>query len=132
PVVPLLVGGDGTAQLRDPVARRVLVAAVLDGPDRCPLHGGRAVDVGKSLAQVDRAGAHRERRHLGEDRDGHAAVVGQEARRACGGLPAVGAVGGPGGGAHAPTIATTGDTGAGVPTRTTRPTCTFVDKPVDS
>lgn len=61
--------GDGLAQCRDAQTGRVLVDALGDGVLGDLEHAGRAVLVGKALAQVDRADAGRQGRHLGEDRD---------------------------------------------------------------
>jgi hypothetical protein len=62
------VPGDGGPQLGDARPGRVLVAP---GPDRIDSGGQqlrRAVGVRKALAQVDAAGLHRDRGHLGKDR----------------------------------------------------------------
>jgi hypothetical protein len=87
---------DRIAQLGDPGAGRVLVSA---GPQR--VHGsvddhGRAVGVGESLAEIDRASAHRECGHLGEDggRDAfepvgdlvHLRLLGRRSRRVITGI----------------------------------------------
>ena len=72
--MPALVGGDRLAQLGDARAGGVLVAARaqrLDGRLDAP---GGAVGVGEALAEVERAGADRERGHLGEDRRRDAAA----------------------------------------------------------
>src|SRR5690606_23549751 len=52
----------------EPDAGRVLVVPALERGHRLGDHLGRPVDVGEALAQVDRAGADGERRHLREDR----------------------------------------------------------------
>ena len=65
------------AQLGDADPRRVLVVAGADRGDRGLVHLGGPVGVGEPLAQVDRPGGDRERRHLGEDRRAEAL----EARR---------------------------------------------------
>ena len=70
-----------------PDARRVLVDAVGDRLARSLEHLGRAVFVGKALAEVDGAGARREGAHLGEDRRGDRAVGGEQARACRGALP---------------------------------------------
>ena len=64
---PALVGGDGRAQRRDARARRVLVVAGAQRLGGRGQHLRRAVGVGEALAEVDRAGTHGERGHLGED-----------------------------------------------------------------
>jgi hypothetical protein len=93
-VAPALVRGDRRAQLRHPGKRRVLVggAAAQRGLD-----GGhdlrRAVGVREALAEVDRARARCERRHLCEDRRAegaqpcrgrHRRALWQDAARAAG------------------------------------------------
>ena len=65
---PLLVLGDGLAQHRVADTRRVLVEGAPDGLDGGLGHLGRPVGVGEALAQVDGAGADRQRGHLGEYR----------------------------------------------------------------
>ena len=67
-VLPLALSGDRLPQRRNADARRVLVDAVGDGVLGGLEHGRRAVLVGESLAQVHRADARRQRRHLGEHR----------------------------------------------------------------
>ena len=86
-VEPALVAGDGLAKHGQPDARRVLVDAVGDRLAGRLEHLGRAVFVGKALAEVDGAGAQREGAHLGEDRRGDAAVVGEQAGACRGALP---------------------------------------------
>ena len=79
-VPTLLVLGDRVSQDRNAGAGRVLVASA--GPDRVHRgvgHGGRSVDVGEPLAEVDRPGRHREGRHLGEDRGAEPGEMGDEA-----------------------------------------------------
>jgi len=67
-VVTLLVAGDRLAQRGHAPPGGVLVGARLERRHCCGDHRGRPVDVGEPLAEVDRAGAHGQRRHLGEDR----------------------------------------------------------------
>ena len=67
--VPLALRGDRLAQRRDAQTRRVLVDALGDRVLRDLEHRGRAVLVGKALAQIHGADARGQRRHLGEDRD---------------------------------------------------------------
>ena len=57
----------GRAQRRDARARRVLVVPAAQRLGGRGQHLRRAVGVGEALAEVDRAGAHGERGHLGED-----------------------------------------------------------------
>jgi hypothetical protein len=65
----LFVGRDRAAQRRDAGQRRILVrAAVQQGLGRGGEHLRRAVGVREALAEVDRAGAHRQCGHLAEDR----------------------------------------------------------------
>ena len=76
------VGGDRVAQLGDAGAGRVLVVARADGRHGGLQHLLRPVRVGEALPEVERAGAHGERRHLGEDRRAEAGqLLRQEAAR---------------------------------------------------
>jgi hypothetical protein len=61
--------GDRFAQWCDAEAGRVLVDAIGDGVLGDLEHRGRPVLVGEALAQIHRADAGGQRRHLGEDRD---------------------------------------------------------------
>lgn len=64
-----LVRGDGRTQFGYAGARRVLIAApVAQRPDRGLPDLLGAVGVGETLAEVDRSGPYRQRRHLREDR----------------------------------------------------------------
>ena len=74
--------GDRLAQHRHARARRVLVDAAVDRRDRGIEHLARAVGVGEALAEVDAAGGHGERAHLGEDRRAEALQLGGEVRQA--------------------------------------------------
>ena len=67
-VVPLLVPGDRLPELGTPGPGAYWLCAVLQRPHRLRDHLRRPVPVGEPLAEVDRAGPHRQRRHLGEDR----------------------------------------------------------------
>jgi hypothetical protein len=85
PVEALLVRGDGGAQLRDPGARRVLVAAaVAQGADRGLAHRLGPVRVGEALPEVDRAGRGGQRGHLREDRGAESLEIPVEHRPAPG------------------------------------------------
>ena len=80
-VPALLVGDDGGAQLGDPRAGRVLVAAALgDGVERGLAHLVRPVRVGEALAEVDGLRGHGQRGHLGEDRRAEALQLGRQVR----------------------------------------------------
>ena len=67
--VAFALRGDRLAQRRDAKAGRVLVDALGDGVLGDLEHRGRPVLVGEALAEVHRADAGGQRRHLGEDRD---------------------------------------------------------------
>ena len=67
--VALALRGDRLAQRRDAEAGRVLVDALGDRVLGDLEHRGRPVLVGEALAEVHRADARGQRRHLGEDRD---------------------------------------------------------------
>jgi len=60
--------GDGIAQLRDARPGWVLVVPARDGRSSDLEHPGWAVGVREALAEVHRAGTHRQRGHLSEDR----------------------------------------------------------------
>ena len=87
PVPAPLVVDDRAAQLGDPGARRVLVVTGADGGHRGVGDLARAVGVGEALAEVDRRGRDRERRHLGEDRLAELPHAGDEEGRAVGHAP---------------------------------------------
>ena len=67
--VALALRGDRFPQRRDAQAGRVLVDALGDRVLGDLEHRGRPVLVGEALAQIHRADAGGQRRHLGEDRD---------------------------------------------------------------
>ena len=75
-----LVLRDRGAQLRDAGAGRVLVAPLAHRPGGGLDDLGRPVGVGEPLAEVDRAGTRRERRHLGEDRRAEAGEPARQGR----------------------------------------------------
>ena len=82
-VEAVLVADHGVAQLGHARPGRVLVAlAVGDGVDGGVAHLGGTVLVREALAQVDRAGGDRQRRHLGEDRRAEALQLAGEVRLA--------------------------------------------------
>ena len=77
-VEALLVAGDGVPQHGQARAGRVLVDAAADGLDGGVEHLVRAVGVREALAEVDRAGGHGQRGHLGEDRRAEPAQLGRQ------------------------------------------------------